>query len=224
MEKAKKSSRKQTEKNSAEAITQAYVEYLLLHGKQPATVYRFCHDLGIPEENFYQLAGSFTALEQLIWGNFIRQTTQRLDNDNEFENFTAREKLLAFYFTLLETLKANRSFCLVMLNRHDRPEAVPGFLKTYKTVFEEFAGRILQDGKATGEVALRPFIDKRYPQLFWLHMGMTLLFWKDDDSIGFEKTDAFIEKSVNLAFDLIGKGAIDTAIDFGKFLYQSRMN
>ena len=54
-------------------------------------------------------------------------------------------------------------------------------------------------------------------------MSFLLLFWRDDDSAGFEKTDAFVEKSVNLAFDLIGKGALDSAIDFAKFLYQSKM-
>ena len=50
-----------------------------------------------------------------------------------------------------------------------------------------------------------------------------MLFWKEDNSPGFEKTDAAIEKSVNLAFDLIGKGAVDSAIDFAKFMYQNKM-
>ena len=78
-------------------------------------------------------------------------------------------------------------------------------------------------GKGNGEIATRPVLDKRYPQLFWLHLGFILIFWKEDSSAGFEKTDAAIEKSVNLAFDLIGKGAVDTAIDFGKFLYQNKI-
>jgi hypothetical protein len=83
---------------------------------------------------------------------------------------------------------------------------------------------VLNDGKTKGEVAERPYLDKRYPQLFWVHLALLLMFWKGDDSAGFEKTDAFIEKSVNLAFDLIGKGAVDSAIDFGKFLYQTSKN
>jgi hypothetical protein len=78
------------------------------------------------------------------------------------------------------------------------------------------------DGKTRGEVAARPYLDKQYPALFWFHLGFVLLFWKDDDSAGFEKTDAAVEKSVNLAFDLIGKGALDTAIDFAKFIYQTK--
>ena len=49
-----------------------------------------------------------------------------------------------------------------------------------------------------------------------------LKFWKDDSSADFEKTDAAVEKSVNLAFDLIGKGAVDSVVDFAKFLYQTK--
>ncbi|NBP71076.1 MAG: hypothetical protein EBU52_20350 [Cytophagia bacterium] len=82
--------------------------------------------------------------------------------------------------------------------------------------------QIIGEGISREEVAKRPFIDKRYPNLFWVHMTFFLMFWKDDNSKGFEKTDAFVEKSVNLAFDLIGKGALDSAIDFLKFLYQAK--
>lgn len=224
MEKAKKSTRKAKAPASAEFLTEAYQKHLLLHGKQPSTVYQFCHDLGLAEADFYKVAASFEALEKKIWLGYAEQTVTRLESDKDFEKFSAREKFLAFYFTLAETLKQNRSFCVLLLNRHKKLEIVPGFLQSFKNAFEEFAGRIVMEGKVSGEVAERPLLDKRYPQLFWVHMSLLLLFWKDDDSPDFEKTDVFIEKSVNLAFDLIGKGALDSAIDFGKFLYQSRMN
>lgn len=224
MEKTKKSTRKAKASPSVDALIAAYQEYLLMHGKQPSTVYKFCAELGLKEADFYKAAGSFEALEKLIWLDYIQKTISRLEGDGDFVNFSTREKLLAFYFTLAETLKANRSFCVLLLSRHPRLEVVPGFLKPFKNKFEEFVGQLLNDGKSKGEVAERPYLDKRYPQLFWVHLSLLLLFWKDDDSADFEKTDAFIEKSVNLAFDLIGKGALDSAIDFGKFLYQSRMN
>jgi len=224
MEKAKKSSRKSTKTNTVETIIAAYQEHVLMEGKKPSTVYRFCRDIGIQESDFYKIAGSFEALEKLIWSGYLERTIARLEGDSDYANFSAREKLLAFYFTLAEELKANRSFCVLLLGRHSKLEIVPGFLKPFKAKFEEFVGTVLNDGKSKGEVAERPYLDKRYPQLFWVHLALMLMFWKDDDSAGFEKTDAFIEKSVNLAFDLIGKGAVDSAIDFGKFLYQSRMN
>jgi AcrR family transcriptional regulator len=223
MEKTTKSSRRKSSKPVG-AITAAYKEYLLIHNKQPATVYKFCSDLGIKEADFYKLAGSFDALEKEIWAEYIRQTIASLEGDKGFEDFSAREKLLAFYFTLMEILKANRSFAVLCLNRHEKLEIIPAFLKSFKQIFEEFVSKIMDEGKSNGEVATRPYLDRRYPQLFWVHMGLLLLFWKDDGSAEFEKSDAFVEKSVNLAFDLIGKGALDSTIDFAKFLYQSKMN
>jgi AcrR family transcriptional regulator len=203
-------------------IKTAYIEYLLTEGKQPSSVFKFCLDLGIKEEEFYQQFGSFEAIEKHVWKGFIEKTITRLKSDKSFDDFNAREKILAFYFTLLEELKANRSLVLFQLNGFRKPELTPSFLADFKVSFELFFESILNDGKAKGEVAARPFLDKRYPQLFWLHLGFILLFWKEDDSAGFEKTDAAVEKSVNLAFDLIGKGAVDSAIDFAKFLYQSK--
>lgn len=224
MEKAKKTSKKSAQPVSAETIIAAYQEHVLMEGKQPSTVFRFCRDIGIQEADFYKIAGSFEALERLIWTGYMEKTIARLEGDSDYTNFSAREKMLAFYFTLAEELKSNRSFCVLLLNRHPKLEIVPGFLKTFKSRFETFVDSVLNDGKTKGEVAERPYLDKRYPQLFWVHLALLLMFWKGDDSAGFEKTDAFIEKSVNLAFDLIGKGAVDSAIDFGKFLYQTSKN
>lgn len=97
-------------------------------------------------------------------------------------------------------------------------------MKGFKASFEEWISGVLNEGKNTGEVAKRPFIDERYQGLFWLHLMFILQFWIKDESSNFDNTDAAIEKSVNLAFDLIGKGVLDNALDFGKFLYQNAKN
>lgn len=208
---------------TGEKIKSAYIDYLLSNGKKPHSIYKFCLDLKLKEEDFYNHFGSFESIEKHIWKGFIDAVTTSLRADKSFEDFSAREKLLAFYFALAEVLKSNRSFALLQLKGNRKPEFMPTFLKKFKTSFEEFVSSILNDGKSKGEVAERPYLDKRYPQLFWVHLGFLLLYWKDDDSPGFEQTDAFIEKSVNLAFDLICKGAFDSAIDFVKFLYQSKV-
>jgi hypothetical protein len=219
---------------STDKIRSAYIEYLLTEGKQPASVYKFCLDLGIKEEAFYTHFGSFDAIERNIWADFINKSISALQSDKTFSTFTSREKILSFYYALFEELKNNRSFALQQLGTfgHRRfsegnfakaiPELTPAYLKDFKSSFDSFVSATINLGKSNGEISARPYLDKIYPQIFWMHMGFLLLFWREDDSAGFEKTDAAIEKSVNLAFDLIGKGAIDTAFDFAKFLYQSK--
>ncbi len=207
---------------SADKIRASYVEYLLAQGKQPASIYQFCLDLGIKEDAFYSFFGSFEAIEKAAWHDVIQHPVNKLKNDKTFATFSTREKILSFYFALFEEMKGNRSFVLHQLKSFRRPEVTPPFLKSFKQVFDDFMGSLIAAGKVSGEIPARPYLDRLYPQLFWMHFGFTLLFWTRDDSAGFEKTDAAIEKSVNLAFDLIGKGAIDSAVDFAKFLYQSQ--
>jgi hypothetical protein len=220
METTKKSTRKTARKISAEKIQETYINALLMNGRRPASVYKFCIDAGMKEDDFYSVAGSFEGLERIIWNSFIETTIARLKADKTFSTFTGREKMLAFYYTLLEELKANRSFILLSLHGISKLEIIPDFLKSFKATFEQFVNEILTGGKESGEVANRPFIDKSYPHLFWLHISFILLFWTKDNSPSFEQTDAAVEKSVNLAFDLISKGAVDSALDFAKFLYQ----
>ena len=45
-------------------------------------------------------------------------------------------------------------------------------------------------------------------------------FWLSDTSKGFEKTDAFIEKSVNVVFEVFDNTRLDTILDLGKFLWK----
>lgn len=222
MEKTKKVSSKSRSKSAGDSIKSSYIKYVLAEGKRPVSVYKYCLDFGIKEDEFYDHFGSFDGVEKQIWKGFIDKTIDRLKADEAFNGFTVREKILAFYFVLLEELKSNRSYVIFQLTHSAKPEFVPEYIKSFKATFESFFESLINEGKASGEIAKRPLLDKRYPTLFWLHMGFLILFWKEDESPAFEKTDAAIEKSVNLAFDLIGKGAVDSFIDFAKFLYQTK--
>ncbi len=224
METANKSKSKAKAKPSTDKIEKAYREYLLEQGKVPESVFAFCKMIGLREEEFYQFFGSFEAIEKLIWKNYIENVRTKLTGDVDYAGFSAREKVLAFYFSLAEVLKTDRSFVLLQLTKWKNPAALPSFLKGFHSSFEEWAISVIAEGKNTREIAKRPFIDERYQHVLWLHLLFVLHFWSSDESPNFEKTDAAIEKSVNLAFDLIGKGILDNALDFGKFLYQSSKN
>ncbi len=218
----KKSKKKPESVSIAETIIKAYREYVLTQGKKPASVFSFTKDNGMKEEDFYSYFGSFEALERSLWKGYIVQVKEKLTTDSTYISFSVREKILAFYFTLAEVLKGDRSFVIHQLKEWKNPAKLPSFLKGFKSAFEEWIVQLINEGKQTGEIAMRPFLDKQYDSVFWLHLVFILQFWNKDDSANFEKTDMAIEKSVNLAFDLIGKGVLDNAFDFGKFLYQNK--
>jgi AcrR family transcriptional regulator len=223
MENMKKAKRKpDTSSDPKEQLIKAYREFVLIEGKRPTSVYSFTKASGMKEEDFYAYFGSFDALEKSLWQGYIEVVKERLTRDETYATYSAREKILAFFFTLAEILKNDRSFVLHQLNDLRKIGLPPSFLKGFKTAFEEWINPILMEGKQTGEIAMRPYLDTKYDSVFWMHLLFVLQFWSKDDSANFEKTDMAIEKSVNLAFDLLGKGVLDSAIDFGKFLYQNR--
>ncbi|MFB0910922.1 MAG: TetR/AcrR family transcriptional regulator, partial [Flavobacterium sp.] len=45
----------------------------------------------------------------------------------------------------------------------------------------------------------------------------------DDVSPKFEKTDIYIEKSVNLSFELMDTAPLDSLIDLGKFIFKEKI-
>jgi hypothetical protein len=48
-------------------------------------------------------------------------------------------------------------------------------------------------------------------------------FWLDDTSSSFEKTDIYIEKSVNTSFDIFNTKPLKSLIDFGKFIFKEKI-
>ena len=206
-----------------EKIRQAYQEFVLEHGQQPASVFAFAKKLKITESDFYGFYNSFEQIERDIWTSFFDETRKRLEAEEVFGTYSVREKLLAFYFTWIEVLTANRSFVLRSVKefRQQRSLRAPVALEGFKGQFQKFVRDLLEEGRESQEVKSRRFLDTRYPDAFWIQTLWLLDFWTKDTSARFEKTDSAIEKAVNAAFDLIGVSALDSVLDLAKFVYQN---
>jgi hypothetical protein len=57
----------------------------------------------------------------------------------------------------------------------------------------------------------------------WLQLLLTMKFWLDDTSPAFEKTDIYIEKSVNTSFDVLDVAPVRSLINFGKFIFKEKI-
>lgn len=213
---------KTKKKLKASDIVDAYFKYILIEGKQPASVFKFADDLGMTEAEFYNFFSSFEAIEKSVWEEMMVNTLTSLEKDSNYETFTAREKLLSFYFTHLEVLKARRSFIALRWPSFKSATKTPEALKAYKEHFLRFSKKIVVEGINGDEIKERQFISDRYNQAFWLQLIFVVDYWTKDTSTGFEQTDAAIEKAVNLSFELLSESTLDRALDFVKFLWQSK--
>ena len=216
---------KQAPADQAAKLKEAYIDYLLEHEQAPPSVYQFAKMQKMKEATFYEYYNSFTALEKDIWKGFFDETLTRIQSDPVYMEYSVREKLLAFYYTMIEILKNNRSYVMLRTENTTAPtRRLPtnAVFSQLKEAFIDYANELIAEGKEIGEIVDRPLISKRYDEGLWRQLQFVIYFWVKDDSSNFERTDAAIEKAVNLSFDLMGRGPIDAAVDFAKFLYQPR--
>lgn len=215
--------KKTTKKDLKKVILEAFQSYVLEHGVTPPSVFKFAKDLKMKEEEFYTWFTSFEAIKSAIWLEIFEQTLLQIESQEVFKEYSAREKFLGFLFTWIEELKKNRSYLLSLYSGNSKKlTPLPKEAMEFKEKFKEFASEIILEGKETEEIANRPFITDKYDEAMWFQLWFVFQYWLDDRSPRFEKTDAAIEKSVNLAFDLMGKSALDSFLDFAKFMYQSK--
>ncbi|WP_339922153.1 TetR family transcriptional regulator C-terminal domain-containing protein [uncultured Cyclobacterium sp.] len=204
-------------------IIEGYINHILETGHEPASVFKFAKDLKMKEAVFYEHFTSFDAVKKAVWELIFENTLFTLESQEVYKTYTSREKLLGFLFTWIEELKERRSYLLAVYGDVTiKDRSFPKELKGFKSKFKDFANSIVNEGRATEEIAERPYLTDKYHEAIWLQVMFVFRFWLKDDSPGFEKTDAAIEKSVNLAFDLMGKSAVDSFVDFAKFLFQSK--
>ena len=161
------------------------------------------------------------AVEAAHWVRALDGVIARIEATEEWKGFTAKQRLLAFLFAFVEDALAFRS---TLLLRFDgiRPFDNPGVLRRFEGRFKSFADEILLRGMETGEIAERGPVAKVYPSGVYLHFRSVISYYLRDESERFERTDAFIEKTVHLAFDVVGKSALDSAADLVRFFVPKR--
>jgi AcrR family transcriptional regulator len=180
-------------------------------------VARFCKSLGITEALFFKHFPSLHALEKAFWRGWISEIITAVEEGEDWCEFTARERYLAFLFALTQSATERRS--LLLERFHDiSPLSHPGALEGMRAEFLDFADRLIERGSETGEIADRRGLTTLYPGILYIHLRWVIDQYLKDESEGFERTDAFIEKTVTLAFDLFRSQALDSAADLLRFL------
>ena len=205
-------------KNTVEEIQNAYIDYVLTKGMKPASVYIFAKENNMTEEEFYNSYASFEGMEESIWTDLCQKALSEVQNQEIWEQYSSRDKILAFFYGLIELLKSKRSFVLYSLKQSGQTIGTPSILKGVKNLFESFASGLVDQGVESGELANRRFLTSKYKDALWIQFGIILNFWAKDNSAGFEKTDEAIEKGINVTFDLFGKSPLDSLFDYGKFM------
>lgn len=200
-----------------------YMDYVLEEEAVPKTVYKFCKENNIKEEEFYNFFGSFDGLRKGIWTRFLDHTMDVIRESSEATLFSPREKMLTFYYTFFEVLTANRSYVLFSLQQNRSQLEKLEQLKGLRSGVKNYSADIVREINDQKQSKFLKKSETIFSEAAWLQMLFLLKFWMDDNSPQFESTDVAIEKSVNTVFDFLDDTTLDRILDLGKFLWKERM-
>lgn len=204
-------------------IISFYMDYVLEHNKQPNSVYMFAKHNNFEESKFYEHFSSFESIEKAIFKALHDNTITTLHNSEDYADFEPRNKLLSYYFTFFENLTANRSYIVYALHKHKNKMKSLLALKDLKSAFCQYIEDLGIELIDIKQAELEKFQNRSLKESAWLQFLLTMKFWLEDTSPSFEKTDLFIEKSVNTSFDLLNVAPIKSLIDFGKFIFKEKI-
>ena len=198
-------------------IVHAYIDRLREHGHPPLAVFPLCKSIGISEKEFFQEFPNLDAVESAFWRDQVAHVIAAVELSGEWEGFAAKQRALTFFFAWFEHALEIRSLVILRFGDLGTFEK-PAWLRGFRDTFREFAKRTVAHGISTGEIAERGRLTAFYPDAIFTAFRNLVEFNIHDNSRGFERTDAYIEKSVQLAFELIRSQAIDSAFDLARFL------
>jgi hypothetical protein len=209
---------------SDQDIISFYMDYVLEQGEQPKSVYIFAKANNFEESKFYEHFGSFESVEKHVFRAFLDNTLKVLHESEDYQSFDARNKLLSFYFTFFENLTANRSYVLFALQQHKNSMKSLSALSELKKGFSLYIDDLDIETLDIKEERIDRIQRRALRETAWLQLLLTMKFWMDDTSPSFEKTDIFIEKSVNTSFDVLNITPLKSVIDLGKFIFKEKMH
>ena len=205
-------------------LVKLYMDYVLEHNHPPKSIYTFSKSNGFEEADFYQFFANFEVLENAIFSLFFTNTLETLETSKDYPTYDSRNQLLSFYFTFFENLTANRSYVVYALNESSNQLENLKKLKGLRSKFLNYIDQLDIEVLQIKNKQLEQIKDNVVQETYWIQLMLTLKFWLDDTSTSFEKTDIFIEKSINASFDLINISPLKSFVDFGKFLIKEKIS
>ncbi len=206
-----------------EKLLSLYGDYILSNGEKPKNIYLFAKENDFEEENFYQYFSGFEQIEKEILNHFFTKSLELCEQTENWNEMTSKEKLLNLHFTFFENLTMNRSLVLMILGETKRKEWI--ILQELRKNFLEFTKQLTFENLEILEKAkesIKNFNEKTREEALWLHFISIIEFWKKDQSPSFEKTDLYIEKTIDTGFEFINNEPLKKIIDLGKFLWKEK--
>ena len=201
-----------------------YMDYIVEHQSNPDSVENFAQIHQFDEAVFYAYFTSFKDLEKAIYNVLFENSLVILKQSQEYQSFSNKDKLLSMYYTFFENLALNQEFVKLNLKGFENQLKALSVFSRFKQSFTDFIDELNLETINLNVETIETIQNKTIKESAWIQLLFTMRFWLDDTSENFEKTDIFIEKSINTSMELLDTKSLHNIIDLAKFLYKEKVN
>ena len=210
-------------KISASEIITFYMDYVVEHKSKPDSVEDFAKIHQFDDVTFYEYFSSFKDVEKSIYNVLFENSLVILKQTPEYQNFSKKDKLLSLYYTFFENLALNQEYIKQSLNGLENQLKALSVFSLLRHSFTDFIDELNLETLNLNVDSIESIQKKTIRESAWIQLLFTMKFWLDDTSEAFEKTDIFIEKSINTSMELLDTKSLQNIIDFAKFLYKEKV-
>jgi hypothetical protein len=210
-------------KISEEKIITLYMDYVVEHNCKPNSIEDFAQVHQFDEVIFYNHFSSFKDLEKTIYNVLFENSLAILRQSPEYYSFSKKDKLLSLYFTYFGNLTLNRAYIEITLKGLENQLKALSVFSKFRRSFLIFIDELDIEIFNLNIDSIENIQKKSIKESAWIQFLFTMKFWLDDTSESYEKTDVFIEKSINTSFELLETKSLHNIIDLAKFLYQEKI-
>ena len=127
------------------------------------------------------------------------------------------------YYTFFENLSLNRDYIKLNLKGFENQLKALSVFSLLRNSFIAFIDELNLQTINLNVDRIENIQKKTIKESAWIQLLFTIKFWLDDTSEASEKTDIFIEKSINTSMELLDTKSLHNIIDFAKFLYKEKV-
>lgn len=168
----------------------------------------------------------FPSKEKLLYGycEYVQeQVKAELKSIEDFHEFTLQEQLHQLVESELKAwLPAREYLQQVFELTFSAPVAGQQHLTKTRELFTAMVVDMLDAAIDAGEIPDQPYKDL-LPRLMWDYMSAVLSYWLKDDSDSFANTTQLVDKSIEIAYQMLRGGLIGKMIDMLSFLFRTHV-
>ena len=204
-------------------LLESAVDVITEKGFRSASMREIANRADVGDATIYNY---FSSKEKLLYGycEYVQQQViEELKAIDDFHEYTLQEQLHQFIELQLQTWLPAREF-LKEVYEQTFVSPIAGYerMQTTRELFSSTVIELLNAAIEVGEIPDQPYREL-LPRLAWDYMNAILAYWLQDDSDQFSNTTQVVDRSVEIAFQLLKGGLIGKSIDLVSFLFRSHV-